>query len=61
MAAAPAVLFVFVVTDQSMAMDILDLVTGKTAAALATVSAQTEDVLRQAEAISTESPVRHNT
>jgi hypothetical protein len=58
--AAPPVLFVFVISDPTVASGVMDFVTGKTAAAqaavLATVSAQTEGVLQKAQAIDTTPP-----
>jgi hypothetical protein len=54
--AAPTVLFVFVITDPAMATGILDLVTGKSEAELAAISAQSEDALKMAQAIDTRPP-----
>ena len=59
--AAPPVLFVFVISDPTVASGVMDFVTGKTAAAqaavLATVSAQTAAVEKQAQGISTAPPI----
>lgn len=61
---APAVLFVFVITDSAVANGVLDFLTGKTAAAdaaaLATVSAKSEELLHQVQGIDTSPPHKPN-
>jgi hypothetical protein len=53
---APAVLFVFVVSDPGLANSILDLVSGKTAATLAALTAEEQLLLNQAQGIQTAPP-----
>lgn len=55
---APPALYVFVITDQPTANDILDLITGRQAAALATVTSETAALVAQAEGISTAAPAK---
>ena len=51
-------LFVFVITDPTLANGILDLVTGREATTLAALETQTADLAKQAEAISTAAPLK---
>lgn len=49
-------LFVFVITDQGSANDILDLLTGRQAATLAALETQTAELAKQAEVINLTPP-----